>query len=61
MKRIIPFQIVSLFTLAAILLSSCQVIEGIFKAGVWSGIIMVVTVVALVIWIIAKLSGGRKE
>ena len=29
-------------------------IEGIFKAGVWSGIIMVVIVVALIIWLISK-------
>lgn len=36
------------------LLSSCAAIEGIFKAGVWSGIIMVVIVVALIIWLISK-------
>ena len=39
---------------ATTLLSSCSVIEGIFKAGVWSGIIVVVIVVALIIWLISK-------
>jgi len=32
-------------------LSSCTVIEGIFKAGVAVGIIAVVIVIALIIWI----------
>lgn len=40
-------------------LSSCSVVEGIFKAGVWSGIILVVIVLAVIIWIIGKLFGGR--
>ncbi|MVZ62428.1 hypothetical protein [Sphingobacterium humi] len=43
--------------LGASLLGSCSVIEGIFKAGVWSGIIMVVLVVVLIIWLIAKFAG----
>jgi cytosine/uracil/thiamine/allantoin permease len=34
-------------------------VEGIFKAGIWVGIIVVVGIIALVIWLIAKL-GGRK-
>jgi len=37
-------------------LSSCEVIGGIFKAGVWSGVLIVVLVVALIIFIIAKTS-----
>jgi len=47
----------TLFALALFMLSSCQVVEGIFKAGVAVGIIIVVVVVGLVIWIIAKLMG----
>lgn len=42
------------------LLSSCEVIGGIFKAGVWSGIIVVVIVIALIIWLISKFMGGRR-
>lgn len=40
------------------LLSSCDLIGGIFKAGVWVGVLGIVVVVAIVIWVIAKLFGG---
>lgn len=46
-----------IFTLALLLclsLTSCEVIGGIFKAGVWTGIIAVVLVVALIIWLISR-------
>ncbi|MDR6195458.1 hypothetical protein [Siphonobacter sp. SORGH_AS_0500] len=41
-------------------LTSCEAIKGIFKAGVWSGIILVVLGVALVIWVVSKLFGGGR-
>ncbi|WP_423147352.1 phosphatidate cytidylyltransferase [Rubrolithibacter danxiaensis] len=37
------------------LLSSCEVIGDIFKAGVWVGVIIVVVVIALIIWLIRKI------
>jgi len=36
------------------MLSSCELIGGIFKAGLWVGIIIVVAIVALVIYFIGK-------
>jgi cytosine/uracil/thiamine/allantoin permease len=45
--------------LLATTLSSCELIEGIFKAGVWSGVIIVVIVLALIIWLISKVFGGK--
>lgn len=42
-------------------LSSCQLVEGIFKAGVWSGIIVVVVVLALIIWLVSKIFGGGRS
>jgi cytosine/uracil/thiamine/allantoin permease len=54
----------SIFTVLALLvttLSSCELIEGIFKAGVWSGIIIVVVVLALIIWLVSKVFGGGKS
>lgn len=50
-----------LFTCFLVLsLSSCSVVEGIFKAGMVWGIILVVGFIALIIFIIAKVSGGKK-
>ncbi|MGN0001898.1 MAG: hypothetical protein ACI35V_00560 [Sphingobacterium composti] len=58
MKRI---SLVALMATFISLLSSCEVIGGIFKAGVWSGIIIVVIVVALIIWLISKFMGGNRN
>ncbi|UKT64106.1 hypothetical protein [Pedobacter mucosus] len=55
MKRAIPLALIAFICST---LSSCELIGGIFKAGVWSGIIVVVIVVALIIWIVAKIFGG---
>lgn len=35
-------------------LSSCSVVGGIFKAGVWVGIILVVIVVAIILWLVNR-------
>ncbi len=51
----------SLFLLLGVLtfsLSSCDAIGGIFKAGAYTGIIGVVLIIALVIFVIRKISGG---
>ncbi|HEX5044902.1 MAG TPA: hypothetical protein VFV75_18550 [Candidatus Polarisedimenticolaceae bacterium] len=46
----------SLLVVAALLsLSACEVIGGIFKAGVWVGIVLVVLVLAGLFWIVGKL------
>jgi len=58
MKR---FNLIALLALSTTLLTSCEVIGGIFKAGVWSGIIVVVIVVALLIWLISKFMGGNRN
>ena len=46
----------SLFAALAFL-SSCEVIGGIFKAGVWVGVIIVVAVIALILWLVSR---GRR-
>ncbi len=56
MKRHIPLALVALL---ATTLASCELVEGIFKAGVWSGVIIVVIVLALIIWLISKVFGGK--
>lgn len=47
-----------LSTLFIVTLPSCEVIGGIFKAGVWTGVLIVAAVVGLLIWIIARM--GKK-
>jgi hypothetical protein len=40
-------------------MSGCAVVGGIFKAGVWVGVLSVVVVVGLVIWGISRLVRSR--
>jgi hypothetical protein len=42
--------ILSIFTFAG-----CEVIGGIFRAGMWVGILIVVIIVAIVFWILKKI------
>lgn len=58
MKNFLP---IASLALLATTISSCQLVEGIFKAGLWSGIIVVVIVIALIIWIGSKLFGGGRN
>jgi hypothetical protein len=47
--------VVILFLAGSFLLSSCQAIGDIFKAGMWVGVIVVVLIIALVLWLIGKM------
>lgn len=49
-----PFSILSLFAIIT-LFSSCELVGNIFEAGVWSGVLIVVAVVALVIFLLVKM------
>ena len=40
--------------LLATSLTSCEALGGIFKAGMWVGVIVVVLIIALVLWLIGK-------
>lgn len=35
-------------------MSSCEAIGGIFKAGVWVGVLVVVLVVGVILWLVGK-------
>jgi hypothetical protein len=47
----------SLILLLAMSASGCEIVGGIFKAGVWVGVIMVVLAVALVMFVVSKARG----
>lgn len=51
MKKYLNF--IPLFVLAG-MLTSCEAIGTIFKAGMWWGIIVVVAIVALVLWLLSR-------
>ncbi|NQX42717.1 hypothetical protein SAMN05421820_11241 [Pedobacter steynii] len=55
-KRYFPLAIIALLSTS---LASCELVQGIFKAGVWTGVIVVVLVLALLIWLISRIFGGR--
>jgi hypothetical protein len=42
-------------------LTSCEVIGSIFKTGVWTGVILVVGIIAVVIWALSKAFGGGRR
>lgn len=50
MKKIIGVLLISFF----FLLSSCQAIGDIFRAGVWVGVLIVLGVLALIIYLISR-------
>jgi hypothetical protein len=43
-----------LFLLAAMASAGCQVVEGIFKAGVWAGILLVLVVVGILFMLFGR-------
>lgn len=43
-----------LLLLFALSLSGCEIIGDIFAAGFWVGIIVVIAVIALIVWLVAK-------
>lgn len=50
MKKLIP-----LFLLLVIFTNSCRAIAGIFKAGIWVGIIGIIIIIAIILWIVNKM------
>jgi hypothetical protein len=47
-----------LICMMIVLLSGCTVVGGIFKAGVWVGVLGIVILVVIIFWIISK--AGKK-
>lgn len=57
MLRFLPTAVVALFL--TLFLTGCAAIGDVFQAGAWTGIIGVIVVIAIVIWLVSKLFGGR--
>ncbi|MEO6520089.1 MAG: hypothetical protein ABIN91_00295 [Mucilaginibacter sp.] len=52
--------IVPLMLLLMVVLSSCSVITGIFKAGAVVGIIAILVVIGIIFWIFSMFTGGKQ-
>lgn len=57
--RILPITCVALFL--TFFLTSCELVGDIFKTGVWTGVILVVLGIGVVIWLVSKLFGGGRN
>jgi hypothetical protein len=53
------FSKVVLLFMMSFLFTSCSVIEGIFKAGMGVGIFIVIAIIAIIIFVISKLTGNK--
>jgi hypothetical protein len=49
--------LLALLVVSAMTLTGCEVIGGIFKAGMWTGVIAIVLVLVVVGFIAAKIRG----
>lgn len=56
MKRF-PLSLFSVLFFLVISMTSCEAIGGIFKAGMWTGVIIIVAIVALILYFVGR---GRK-
>lgn len=54
MKRFNFFQVTILLLVITMGLSSCAVVGGIFKAGMWVGILAVVGIIALILYFVGR-------
>jgi hypothetical protein len=50
-------RVLLVLSLALLALTGCAIVGGIFKAGVWVGILVVVLVLIGVFWILRKFQG----
>ena len=51
------FALCALLLIAPLALTGCTIVEGIFKAGVWVGVLLVVGVIVLLVWLVSKIMG----
>ena len=44
----------TLLLMITVSMSSCEVIGGIFEAGIWTVLIVVVIVIAIILWLVSR-------
>jgi hypothetical protein len=46
-----------LLTAIVLALAACSAVAGIFKAGMWTGVLAIVVVIALIVWLFGRHRG----
>ena len=59
MKTILKKYIYILLAILPFTLTSCEVVGGIFKAGMWFGILAVVFIVGIIFYLITRMGGSK--
>lgn len=49
--------LLTLLMILAVSSSGCEVVGGIFKAGMWVGVIMVALILVVIFWIMGRVRG----
>lgn len=57
MERLGSYWTLALLVMASVTVSGCEAIAGIFKAGVWTGIVMVVILIAIIGFVATRVRG----
>jgi hypothetical protein len=57
MERLSRYWMIALLVLASVTVAGCDAIVGIFKAGVWTGIVMVVILIAIIGFVATRVRG----
>ena len=47
--------LLALLVVLSVSSAGCEIVEGIFKAGLWVGVILVTILVVAILWIVGKL------
>ena len=53
-RRLVRLLLLSAIVLA---LAACSAVAGIFKAGMWTGVLVIVAIVALIVWLFGRRRG----
>jgi hypothetical protein len=51
------FALCALLLIAPLTLTGCTIVEDIFKAGVWVGVLLAIGVIVLIVWLVSKSMG----
>ena len=57
MQQLSRYWMLVVLVVAAVTVSGCAAIAGIFKAGVWTGVVMIVILIGIIGFIAARIRG----